>query len=234
MKIKDALSKFYVKLGGSPTDINADDTSGDILEKIYDVYTDKEGTHVEVKYIECTTGTFDGVRQIVLPEGVTVLSLYDMIDNGVLPIIVCSSTSSDRRFILTSVLTDTYQGTDYVTLSFASSSYGARRKIDGVYTYYIFNNYLITFSSYYDNNKSIDYSTARCNTYPKTVFGGTLTAGNTTLEISDSLIEENCLIDVYTDILGVNPTNIVVVNRKVTLTFEAQASDLNVRIEVSL
>lgn len=48
MKIKDALSKFYVKLGGSPTDINADDTSGDILEKISDVYTDKEGTHVEV------------------------------------------------------------------------------------------------------------------------------------------------------------------------------------------
>lgn len=48
MKIKDALSKFYVKLGGSPTDINADDTSGDILEKISDVYTDKEGTHVEL------------------------------------------------------------------------------------------------------------------------------------------------------------------------------------------
>ena len=51
MKIKDALSKFYVKLGGSPTDINADDTSGDILEKISDVYTDKEGTHVEVSTV---------------------------------------------------------------------------------------------------------------------------------------------------------------------------------------
>lgn len=51
MKIKEALSKFYVKLGGSPTDINADDTSGDILEKISDVYTDKEGTHVEVSTV---------------------------------------------------------------------------------------------------------------------------------------------------------------------------------------
>ena len=51
MKIKEALGKFYVKLGGSPTDINADDTSGDILEKISEVYTDKEGTHVEVSTV---------------------------------------------------------------------------------------------------------------------------------------------------------------------------------------
>ncbi len=48
MKIKEALGKFYVKLGGEASNIKADDTTGDILEKISDVYTDKEGTHVEV------------------------------------------------------------------------------------------------------------------------------------------------------------------------------------------
>lgn len=89
MKIKDALSKFYVKLGGSPTDINADDTSGDILEKISDVYTDKEGTHVEV-----TTPVTEGTKIATVKTNNEDHDIYA-------PTELPSVTSSDEGKVLT-------------------------------------------------------------------------------------------------------------------------------------
>ena len=62
---------------------------------------------------------------------------------------------------------------------------------------------------------------------------GTLTAGSTTLTISDASITTNSVIDYYTDIFGVNPTNAVVATGSVTLTFDAQQSDLHVKVRVS-
>ena len=61
---------------------------------------------------------------------------------------------------------------------------------------------------------------------------GTLTAGSTSLVLSNSAITTDSTIDIYTDKWGVNPTDVVVVAGKVTLTFDAQAAALNVKVEV--
>lgn len=65
-----------------------------------------------------------------------------------------------------------------------------------------------------------------------TTITGTLTAGSTSLVLSNSAITTDSTIDIYTDKWGVNPTDVVVAAGKVTLTFEAQAAALNVKVEV--
>ena len=62
---------------------------------------------------------------------------------------------------------------------------------------------------------------------------GTLTAGNTSITLSNAAIETTSTIDVYTDTFGVNPTNISVSSGSVTLTFAVQASNLGVKVRVS-
>lgn len=61
----------------------------------------------------------------------------------------------------------------------------------------------------------------------------TLTAGNTSLTISDASITTSKTIDVYTDTFGVNPTNVAVSTGSVTLTFAALQADLGVKVRVS-
>ena len=62
---------------------------------------------------------------------------------------------------------------------------------------------------------------------------GTLTAGSTSLTLSDASITTSSTIDVYTDVFGVNPTNVVVATGSVTLTFSAQGSNIGVKVRVS-
>lgn len=62
---------------------------------------------------------------------------------------------------------------------------------------------------------------------------GTLTAGNTSVTLSDASITTSSTIDVYTDTFGVNPTAISVSTGSVTLTFPAQASNVGVKVRVS-
>lgn len=62
---------------------------------------------------------------------------------------------------------------------------------------------------------------------------GTLTAGNTTLTISDELITIDSTFDIYTSVYGVNPANVVASTGSITLTFEAQQSDLGVKVRLS-
>lgn len=62
---------------------------------------------------------------------------------------------------------------------------------------------------------------------------GTLTAGSTSLTLSDASITTSSTIDYYTSVFGVNPTNVVVATGSVTLTFEEQGSDLSVKVRVS-
>ena len=66
-----------------------------------------------------------------------------------------------------------------------------------------------------------------------TDISGTLTAGNTSITLSSAKITTNSTIDFYTDKYGVNPTNVTVTNGSITLTFEAQASNLGVKVRVS-
>lgn len=61
---------------------------------------------------------------------------------------------------------------------------------------------------------------------------GTLTAGQTSLTIEDEGITLNAIVDIYTDVFGVDPTNVVVTNGSITITFDAQASDLGVKVVI--
>lgn len=62
---------------------------------------------------------------------------------------------------------------------------------------------------------------------------GTLTAGETTLTFTDSTISMDSVFDYYTSIFGVNPTNAVVTSGQLVLTFEAQDSDMSVKVRAS-
>lgn len=60
----------------------------------------------------------------------------------------------------------------------------------------------------------------------------TLTAGNTTITLTDARITANSVLSFYTSIYGVNPETVTVSNGSVELTFEAQASDMIVGVKV--
>lgn len=62
---------------------------------------------------------------------------------------------------------------------------------------------------------------------------GTLTAGTTTLTLTDSTITTDSKFDFYTSIYGVNPTAVTVSNGSITLTFDAQETNMNVEVRVS-
>ena len=61
---------------------------------------------------------------------------------------------------------------------------------------------------------------------------GTLIAGQTSLTIQDANILTTSTIDVYTDTYGISPETVTVTTGSVTLTFEAQANDLGVKVKV--
>lgn len=62
---------------------------------------------------------------------------------------------------------------------------------------------------------------------------GTLTAGQTSITLSDVAITTTSTIDIYTSDFGVQPTNAVVTSGQIVLTFLAQNSDLSVKVRVS-
>jgi hypothetical protein len=61
----------------------------------------------------------------------------------------------------------------------------------------------------------------------------TLEAGETELVINNNIITVNSSVEIFTDIYGVSPSNVVVEDGKVTLTFTALDSDLGVKVRVS-
>ena len=62
--------------------------------------------------------------------------------------------------------------------------------------------------------------------------GGTLTAGSTSLTISSSYITTGSMLEIYTDVYGLQPTNVAVTTGQVVLTFTAQGVDLNIKVKV--
>ncbi|MBP5595778.1 MAG: phage tail protein [Pseudobutyrivibrio sp.] len=62
---------------------------------------------------------------------------------------------------------------------------------------------------------------------------GVLQAGSTTLTIQNGLINTSSTIDVYTDKFGLCPKNIVVSDKQVVLTFDAQSSNTSVKIRIA-
>ena len=65
-----------------------------------------------------------------------------------------------------------------------------------------------------------------------TLVSGTLTAGQTSITLNNANITSNSWISPYTSVYGVNPTNVVATTGSVTLTFEAQLTDILVGVEV--
>lgn len=65
-----------------------------------------------------------------------------------------------------------------------------------------------------------------------TEVSGTLTAGQTSITLSDASITANSTIDVYTD-ADVEYNSISVLAGSVTITFDAQASNMGVKVRVS-
>lgn len=65
-----------------------------------------------------------------------------------------------------------------------------------------------------------------------TEVSGTLTAGSTSLTLSDASITTSSTLDFFTEKYGLSPEAVVVASGSVTLTFEAQDSDLGVKVRV--
>lgn len=59
-----------------------------------------------------------------------------------------------------------------------------------------------------------------------------LASGSTEIVASNPSINDNSLIDVYTDKYGIAPTNITQNGSTLTLTFDAQSENVNIRVVV--
>lgn len=85
---------------------------------------------------------------------------------------------------------------------------------------------------------------ADLQTAAKTIFGainevagivlsGTLTAGQTSITFTNAAITaSSTLANVWINEFGVYPTDIVITDGSITLTFESQASDLGVKVRI--
>ena len=64
-----------------------------------------------------------------------------------------------------------------------------------------------------------------------TTLSGTLTAGSTSITLSDASITATSMIDVYTD-TGIGYESITASTGSVTITFEEQAADMGVKVVI--
>lgn len=64
------------------------------------------------------------------------------------------------------------------------------------------------------------------------VVTGTLAAGSTSIELSNTAITTEKTFDFYTDTFGINPKSVEVIAGKITLTFDELESNLGVKVEV--
>lgn len=64
------------------------------------------------------------------------------------------------------------------------------------------------------------------------IITGTLVAGQTSIAILSDYITTDSVLDFYTSIYGVNPLSVSVVAGEVTLTFNAQATNMTVGVKI--
>ena len=91
----------------------------------------------------------------------------------------------------------------------------------------------LTFSNLTTQSKTLVGAINEAASGSYTEVSETLTAGSTSLTLSDASITTTSTIDIYTDTFGIQPTNAVVTSGQIVLTFLAQASDLEVKVRVS-
>ena len=61
---------------------------------------------------------------------------------------------------------------------------------------------------------------------------GTLTTGETSLVIENSVIKSTSMIDIYTSNYGLSPSSVETVDGQIILTFKAQQEDIDIRVVV--
>jgi len=83
------------------------------------------------------------------------------------------------------------------------------------------------------NNGVIYFITDGAGGSSDTVLTGVLSAGSTEISFTDSNITSSSIIDVYADVYGINANNISVNNNTLTLTFDAQSTDVNIKVKIS-
>lgn len=64
------------------------------------------------------------------------------------------------------------------------------------------------------------------------VFPATLTAGETTVTITDSAIAIGSMIEIYPDVYGLEPTNVAVTAGQIVLTYDEQGVDIHIKVKV--
>lgn len=64
------------------------------------------------------------------------------------------------------------------------------------------------------------------------IIRGTLVAGQTSITILSDYITTDSVLDFYTSIYGVNPLSVSIVAGEVTLTFDAQATNMDVGVKI--
>jgi len=65
-----------------------------------------------------------------------------------------------------------------------------------------------------------------------TIFTETLTAGETTVTITDSAIAVGSMIEIYPDVYGLEPTNVEVTAGQIVLTYDEQGVDIHIKVKV--
>ena len=64
------------------------------------------------------------------------------------------------------------------------------------------------------------------------IIRATLSAGNTQIVVSNALITTDSVLSFYTSVYGLNPSEVFVEDGSVTLTFDAQETDIEVGVRV--
>lgn len=64
------------------------------------------------------------------------------------------------------------------------------------------------------------------------VFTTTLTAGSSSVTITDDRISSESMIEIYTDVYGVSPSDVTVTDGSITITFGTYENDINVKVRV--
>lgn len=65
------------------------------------------------------------------------------------------------------------------------------------------------------------------------IIRATLTAGNTQIVVSNGLITTDSILSFYTSVYGLNPSEVLVEDGSVTLTFDAQETDIEVGVQIN-
>ena len=93
-------------------------------------------------------------------------------------------------------------------------------------------NQLLTAYNYNALNTSSKNVIGAVNELKGTELTAVLSAGSTTVTISNAAILTTSTVDIYTDVFGVNPEDVTVTTGQIVLTFPEQASDLNVKVVI--